>query len=51
MKKTLTTLLALAATVAVGTAASAADKLMVSGSILLIAVAIDALSKRSTGGR
>ena len=33
------------------TGASAADKLMVSGSILLIAVAIDALSKRSTGGR
>jgi D-xylose transport system permease protein len=33
------------------TGASAADKLMVSGSILLIAVAIDALSKRNAGGR
>lgn len=33
------------------TGASAADKLMVSGSILLVAVAIDALSKNNAGGR
>ena len=33
------------------TGASAADKLMVSGSILLVAVAIDALSKNNVGGR
>ncbi len=33
------------------TGASAADKLMVSGSILLIAVAIDALSRSDAGGR
>ena len=31
--------------------ASAADKLMVSGAILLLAVAIDALSRNSAGGR
>ena len=31
--------------------ASAADKLMVSGAILLLAVAIDALSRNSSGGR
>ena len=33
------------------TGASAADKLMVSGAILLLAVAIDALSRTNTGGR
>ena len=33
------------------TGASAADKLMVSGAILLLAVAIDALSRNSVGGR
>lgn len=33
------------------TGASAADKLMVSGAILLLAVAIDAVSRNNTGGR
>ena len=33
------------------TGASAADKLMVSGAILLLAVAIDAVSRTNTGGR